>query len=136
MPSSSALRTRIEARLAEQRRLVTQLLELRDQLPGSVFARYGRCGKSNCSCAEGRGHGPYYVLSNRSGGQGSFMYIGRGRVTKTRELVHRYKRFKVGLSRLHALNDDLVALLREYQQFSAADAARALSSRSAQEKSR
>jgi len=136
MPTPEALRGRIEARLAEQRRLVTQLLELREQLPGSLFARYGRCGKSNCACAEGRGHGPYYVLSNRSGGRGSFTYIGRGRVTEARDLVHRYRRFRTGLNRLHSLNEGLVKLLREYQERSAARAARALSTRASHEKSR
>jgi len=136
MPTPETLRRRIEARLGEQRRLVTQLLELREQLPGSLFARYGRCGKSTCACSDGRGHGPYYVLSNRSGGRGTFTYIGKGQITKTRELVHRYKRFRTGLERLHSLNEDLVKLLRKYQQHSAARASQTLSSRAGYEKSR
>ncbi len=61
--------------LLEQRLLVEKLLRLREQLQGSLFARYGVCGKENCICRQGRKHGPYYVLSTRSGGKGGFAYL-------------------------------------------------------------
>ncbi len=32
-----------------------------DPRPGSIHLEYRRCGKSNCRCAAGRPHGPYYV---------------------------------------------------------------------------
>ena len=65
----------MQARLAEQRALVQSLLRLREQLQGSLFARYGECGKEGCVCRRGSKHGPYYVLSTRSGGQGGFAYL-------------------------------------------------------------
>jgi hypothetical protein len=115
--TSTGLKRRVEARLAEQRRLVESLLELREQVPGSLFSRYGRCGKPACACAAGGPlHGPYWVLSRRSGGRGSFAYVGRGFVGRTRQMVGRYRRFRSGLKRLRALNEELVELLRRYQE--------------------
>lgn len=116
MTGGDGLERRIESRLREQRRLVESLLDLKEQLPGSLFSRYGRCGKAACACAAGGPlHGPYWVLSRRSGGRGSFAYVERGTVGRTRRMVARYRRFREGLRRLRGVNDELVDLLRRYQ---------------------
>jgi hypothetical protein len=116
MPLPEQIRKRVQARLAEQRALVTSLLRLREQLEGSLFVRYGECGKEACACRQGQRHGPYYVLSSRSGGQGSFAYLEEDRARAARPLVARAREFRTGLKRLQKLNADLVALLRRYQQ--------------------
>ncbi len=67
MPSAEEIRRHIRAQLGDQQVLVRSLLALREQLQGSLFERYGVCGKPNCACRLGRRHGPYYVLSSRSG---------------------------------------------------------------------
>ena len=77
--------------------------------------RYGVCGKAGCACRQGARHGPYYVLSTRSGGHGGFAYLEGGRVAEARALVARSRQFRAGLRRLRAVNRDLVALLRRYQ---------------------
>jgi hypothetical protein len=111
------LRVRIRETLAQQRRLVASLLRLREQLHGSLFVRYAQCGKSGCTCRiEGRGHGPYYVLSTRSGGRGSFSYLDAPTARGAREQVARYREFKAGLKALQRVNGALVGLLRRYQQ--------------------
>src|SRR5258708_25802495 len=69
--SPDAIRRRVREKLQEQRDLVEELLHQREQLQGSLFARWAVCGKEGCACREGRKHGPYYVLSTRSGGQTS-----------------------------------------------------------------
>ena len=74
------------------------------------------CGKAACACHSGRKHGPYYVLSNRSRGRGSFDYLGRRRAARARTLVQRYREFRRGLQRLQQVNVELVGLLRRYQQ--------------------
>lgn len=125
--TADGLERRIEARLREQRRLVDSLLALKEQLPGSLFSRYGRCGKPNCACATGGPlHGPYWVLSRRSGGRGSFAYVERGGVGRTRRMVARYRRFRDGLRRLKSLNDELLELLGRYQDARARRATREL----------
>ena len=111
------LRDRIRATLAEQRKLVAALLRLREQLAGSLFVRYGTCGKAACACrTEGRRHGPYYVLSTRSGGRGGFAYVEGRRVGEARALVARSRKFRAGMRRLRVVNRELVSLLRRYQQ--------------------
>jgi hypothetical protein len=115
MTPAERLRERVRERLQEQRALVRSLLSLRDQLQGSLFVRYGQCGKTSCVCHTGRRHGPYYVLSNRSGGQGAFAYLDAERATRARELVARYRSYRRGLARLQRINLELVALLRQYQ---------------------
>jgi hypothetical protein len=112
-----ALSGRVRALLVEQRRLVRTLLRLREQQKGSLFVRWARCGKEGCSCEEDDGrHGPYHVLSTRSGGQGGFAYVPAERVAEAQRLVSGYRQFRAGLQRLRAVNEELVVLLRRYQQ--------------------
>jgi hypothetical protein len=115
MIDPETLRERVRARLADQRALVLRLLHLREQLPGSLFARYGTCGKENCACRTGEKHGPYFVLSTRSGGKGGFQYLEDEQADEARSLVDRHREFQDGLKRLRKLNVELVSLLRRYQ---------------------
>jgi hypothetical protein len=43
--------------------LLRNLPPLSSVLRGSLIERYKRCGKQNCRCASGKGHGPKYYLS-------------------------------------------------------------------------
>lgn len=115
MSGPEAIRRRIRTRLAEQRRLVQSLLRLREQLQGSLFVRYGVCGKQSCICRQGRKHGPYYVLSTRAGGRGAFAYLEKDQLARARDLVARYREFRRGMRRLKKVNLELVDLLRRYQ---------------------
>src|SRR5262249_47207933 len=104
-------------RLEEQRTLVRSLLALREQVRGSVFTRYARCGKARCACRGNRLHGPYYVLSGSDRGRG-FAYLERGRIGDARLLVRQARAFKRGRRRLRVVNRELVRLLRRYQRTS------------------
>ena len=115
MIDPETLRERVRARLGTQRALVLRLLHLREQLPGSLFARYGSCGKENCSCRTGAKHGPYFVLSTRSGGRGGFQYLEEAEAREAKDLVERHREFQDGLRRLRKVNAELVTLLRRYQ---------------------
>ncbi len=119
MLDPETIRKRVRARLAEQRALVQSLLRLREQLQGSLFARYGECGKEACACRQGRKHGPYYVLSTRSGGKGGFAYLEGARLDAARSLVERHRQFQRGFRRLKKLNVELVGLMRRYQEATA-----------------
>lgn len=111
------IRARIRETLADQRRMVASLLRVREQLHGSLFVRYGQCGKAACACqAEGRRHGPYYVLSTRTAGRGTFSYLDAPTARGARQQVARYRAFRAGLKGLQRVNATLVDLLRRYQQ--------------------
>jgi hypothetical protein len=116
MADLRAIRRQVRTRLREQGALVRLLLRQREQIQGSLFPRYGLCGKPTCVCRTGRRHGPYYVLSSRSGGRGAFAYLEGDEVTTARDLLARHREFRRGLARLRKLNVELVALLRRYEQ--------------------
>ena len=110
------IRQRIRTSLKRQRELVAELLRRREQLAGSLFVRYGVCGKQGCVCRSGQKHGPYYVLSTRSGGRGGFAYLEAAHMSEARELVKAYREYRAGMRRLQRVNAELVALLRRYQE--------------------
>jgi len=112
----SELRSRVRTRLQEQRLLVEDLLRRREQLAGSLFVRYGVCGKEGCACRTGRKHGPYYVLSTRSAGRGGFAYLEQSQMGEARELVKAYREYRAGMRRLRSVGEQLVSLLRRYQE--------------------
>lgn len=126
MTRTAALRKRVQTYLAEQRELVRTLLRLRAQLQGSVFARFGECGKEGCACQTGEKHGPYYVLSSRSAGKGTYVYLDGERVDEVRDLVQQSREFRQGLTRLRKLNQELVVALKTYQKATARTGARKL----------
>lgn len=115
MTNADVLRRRVREKLHEQRAMTLALLRLREQLGGSLFARYGECGKEACTCRQGQKHGPYWVLSTRSAGKGGFAYLDAEAAVEAKALVDRYRAFKSGLRRLRKLNTDIVTLLRRYQ---------------------
>jgi len=110
------IRQRVRTSLQDQRELVAELLQRREQLAGSLFVRFGVCGKEGCVCRTGQKHGPYYVLSTRSGGKGGFAYLEAARLAEARELVKAYREYRAGMRRLRRVNDQLVALLRRSQE--------------------
>jgi hypothetical protein len=116
MADLEAIRRQVRTRLREQGALVRLLLQQREQLQGSLFPRYGLCGKPTCVCRTGRRHGPYYVLSSRTAGRGAFAYLDADDVVRARDLLRRHREFRRGMARLRRINADLVNLLRRYQQ--------------------
>src|SRR2546427_5440677 len=98
--STNQIRRRVREKPREQRKLVEELLREREQLQGSLFERWAVCGKDGCACREGRKHGPYYVLSTRSGGSGGFSYLPGSQAAEARDLVKRHRAFRTGMRRL------------------------------------
>jgi hypothetical protein len=111
-----AIRQRVRTKLQEQRTLVEEMLRRREQLAGSLFVRFGVCGKEGCVCRTGRKHGPYYVLSTRSAGRGGFSYLDEQQMAEARALVRAYREYRAGMRRLGRVGEQLVVLLRRYQE--------------------
>ena len=114
--SPDEIRRRVRARLQEQRTLIGDLLKRREQLAGSLFVRFGVCGKEGCVCRSGQKHGPYYVLSTRSGGRGGFSYLDASQLAEARALVKSFREYRAGMRRLRTLSEQIVVLLRRYQE--------------------
>ena len=111
-----AIRQRVRTKLQEQRTLVEEMLRRREQLAGSLFVRFGVCGKEGCVCRTGRKHGPYYVLSTRSAGRGGFSYLDEQQMAEARALVKAYREYRAGMRQLSRAGEQLVVLLRRYQE--------------------
>ncbi len=109
------IRERAKRLLAEQRAIVRSLLRLRAQLGGSLLVRYSECGKEGCACHRGDKHGPYFILSTRSGGQGGFSYLTEAQMACARELVERHRAFQDGFRRLREVNQSLMGVFRRYR---------------------
>lgn len=104
----------IKSRLSKQETLVQSLLAQNEQVQGSVFSRFGRCGKPGCPCEREASHGPYYVLTSRTNGRNTFRYLTPQQARLAKSLVSRHRRFRRGLTKLRGLNTGLETLLRRY----------------------
>jgi porphobilinogen deaminase len=65
-----------------------------EPLRGWVDARFVRCGRSNCKCAKGELHGPYYVRRWERGGKRRSKYVKKGELSATFAACLAYKRNK------------------------------------------
>jgi len=53
-------------------------------MPGTVHVQFVRCGKQNCRCRSGRGHGPYYYHFWLEAGRLRKRYLKRSEVDTVR----------------------------------------------------
>ena len=112
---NTALRT-----LREKRdQLTASLAGLGDLRPGFLTARFRKCGKPNCHCAQqdSPGHGPSYSLTHRVGGKTLTQVIPRGpAVERAKEQIAEYRRFRNLVRELIAVSEQICsAQLREPQ---------------------
>jgi hypothetical protein len=84
---------RLEKRRQEIR---AELAAIRDLRPGSLAARFRKCGKPNCHCAteEGGGHGPSWSLTRKVSGKTVTKIIPASAVAQTEEQIAEYRRFR------------------------------------------
>lgn len=76
--------------------LLAEMAAVGDMRPGSLVARYRRCGKPNCRCARDgeRGHGPSFSLTHGVKGKTVTKVIPREAVERTREQIAECQRFR------------------------------------------
>lgn len=100
--STRALRQR-------RKRLVDRLPPLASVLPGSLIARYKRCGKPGCKCAQSPGHGPKYYLSvSQSGSTPQMDYVPCAYQQQVLEYVENYRQARDILKEICAVNRELL----------------------------
>jgi hypothetical protein len=63
-----------------------------EPLRGSLEPRFVRCGRSNCKCAKGELHGPYYLRRWQRRGKRCSQYVKKRDVFVTFKAVSQYKR--------------------------------------------
>jgi len=93
MPTSPELNTL----LLKRDQLKSQLAQVGEMRPGSLVARFRKCGKPSCHCAKkgDQGHGPSYSLTRPVAGKTVTRVIPSGSaVAQTRSQLEEYQRFR------------------------------------------
>jgi len=113
--------------LREKRALITaRLAQIDDLRPGFLTARFRKCGKPNCHCAQkdSRGHGPSYSLTHRFGGKTVTQVIPQGpAVERAKAQIAEYRRFRNLVRELIAVSEQICsAQLRDPEAIPATEA--------------
>lgn len=111
--------TSLEGLREKREQLTASLAHIDDLRPGFLTARFRKCGKPNCHCAQKGfpGHGPSYSLTHRRGGKTVTQVIPRGpAVERTKAQIAEYRRFRQLVRDLIAVSEQICsAQLREAQ---------------------
>lgn len=118
--------TSLEALQEKRDQLTESLARLDDLRPGFLTARFRKCGKPTCHCAQkgSLGHGPSYSLTHRVGGKTITQVIPQGpAVERTKAQLTEYRRFRQLVRELIEVSEQICSVkLRQSQTVSATEA--------------
>lgn len=98
----------------KRKKVADGLPDLAEVLRGSVVKRYLHCGKSECRCHRGRGHGPYnYLLTTLAPGKTRTVLISAEQLPMVRRWVKNFGELKKGLEKIVEINTHLLQLDRQ-----------------------
>jgi hypothetical protein len=104
---SELLRLSTRELLARRRWLALRLGDVEQVLFGSLVTQTRKCGKDNCKCADGDGHGPYAYFAP-SGVRG-MRYVPQSLVIPARACLGQGERVGALLAEISAINVELLA---------------------------
>ena len=90
--------------------LKSQLSQIGEMRPGSLVARFRKCGKSACHCATkgAKGHGPSYSLTRPVAGKTVTRIIPAGpAVEQARQQLEEYHRFRKLVQQLLTVSEQI-----------------------------
>jgi hypothetical protein len=102
--SSPALRRR-------RRRIARGLPPIEDVLRGTLVETYKRCGRQNCHCVDGPGHGPKRYLSVSQPGTGGRQrrdYVPNDIREQVAHLIGNFRVLRAALDEICAINTELL----------------------------
>ena len=78
-------------------------------LRGSLTETYKRCGRPNCHCADGPGHGPKrYLVISQPGGRPRRDYVPNAVCEQVVHLIDNFHRLREALNEICAINAELL----------------------------
>ena len=79
-------------------------------LRGSLIETYKRCGRPNCHCVDGPGHGPKRYLStiSRTGERPRVGYVPNAAHAEVREFLANFRKLREVLNEICAINAELL----------------------------
>ncbi len=102
--------TSLNALREKREQLKTHLTQIGDLRRGSLTARFRKCGKPNCHCAQkgSPGHGPSYSLTHAVSGKTVTQVIPQGpAVDRTRAQIAEYRRLRNLVRELVAVSEQI-----------------------------
>jgi hypothetical protein len=100
--SSTALRK-------HRRRLVRDLPPIEQLLRGSLIETYNRCGRANCHCVDGPGHGPKrYLAVSRPGVGPQRGYVPNAAHPQVALFLDNFRKLREALEGICAINTELL----------------------------
>ena len=100
--SSAALRRR-------RHQLVRTLPPIEQVIRGSLIETYKRCGRPNCHCVDGPGHGPKRYLSiSQPGGRPRRDYVPNDVHVQVSGLIDNFRKMREMLNEICAINAELL----------------------------
>jgi hypothetical protein len=100
--SAAALRKR-------RRGLARRLPPIEQLLRGSLTETYKRCGRPNCHCAGGLGHGPKrYLVISQPGGRPRRDYVPNASHQHVASLIGNFNKLRDALNEICAINTELL----------------------------
>lgn len=103
----------LETLLLQRDQLKDRISQIGEMRPGSLVARFRKCGRPTCHCAKkgAKGHGPCYSLTHAVSGKTCTHVIPLGpAVDLTRQQVEEYRRFRELVQQLVAVSEQICDL--------------------------
>jgi len=92
-----------------RRRLVRDLPPIEQVLRGTLVETYKRCGRPNCHCVDGPGHGPKRYLSiSQPGGRPRRDYVPNDIHVQVAHLIDNFRKLRAMLDEICAINTELL----------------------------
>jgi hypothetical protein len=90
-------------------KLVRNLPPIEQVLRGSLIETYKRCGRPNCHCVGGPGHGPKRYLSiSQPGGRPRRDYVPNDIYPQAAQLIANFHKLRKALDEICAINAELL----------------------------
>ena len=98
------------ALLKRRHQLARGLPPIEQILRGSLIETYKRCGRPNCHCVDGPGHGPKRYLStiSRTGERPRVGYVPNAAHAEVREFLANFRKLREVLNEICAINAELL----------------------------
>ena len=114
-PASETVRQNLLALEKRKAQVMSDLRSIRAMLRGSYALVYTKCGKDNCWCKEGKGHG-HARLSWTEKGRGMTRKVPPDQIAWVQEVTARYRHFRALRKELTDLSAQTEELLDAHQE--------------------
>jgi len=107
---TTELRDKDTASLRKKKsQILREMPDLGGVMRGSLIERFLRCGKANCKCQVGRGHGPKcYVSISHPKGRPEMLYVPKAWCDQVRKSQADFASMRGILEEISAINAELV----------------------------